>query len=80
MKNNEPKSLEQVRCITKAVIRDGEIVKDPQILINRHNKYTKSDITNLLRAEGRDDELELINNKNENLKDNLFDENLEFDD
>jgi len=76
----EPKSLEQVRCLTKPVIRNGEIVKDPQIVINRHDKYTKSELTNILRGEGRDSDLNIIKNKNETHKEKLFDEDIEFDD
>jgi hypothetical protein len=73
-------SLEQVKCVTKPVIRDGEIVRDAQVPIHRHEKYTKSDITNNLRGENRQHELENIKNKNEQQKAQLFDEHEEFDD
>lgn len=74
------KSLDQVKCITKPVIRNGEIVRDAQIPIYRHDKYTKSDITKALRSDGRDDDFEIIKKKNETQKEPLFDKNVEFDD
>ena len=73
-------SLEQVKWITKPVIRDGEIVKDPFIQIYRHENYKKSNITNALRGEGKEEDFDEIKKKNDNLRDELFEENIEFDD
>lgn len=73
-------SLEQVKCITKPVIRDGEIVKDPFIQIYRHDNYKKSNITNALRGEGREEEFDEIRKKNDNFREELFEENVEYDD
>mmetsp|Transcript_16822 Transcript_16822/g.19468 ORF Transcript_16822/g.19468 Transcript_16822/m.19468 type:complete len:102 (-) Transcript_16822:18-323(-) len=73
-------SLEKVRNITKPVVRDGEIVKDPFIEIYRHDKYKKSDITYNLRGEGKKEKLNEIVNFNEHRKEKLFDDDVEFDD
>jgi len=76
---NQTVSLDQVKAITKPVVRDGEIVKDPFIQINRHDIYKKSDLTAQLR-ENKDGEIQEISNKNEKLKEPLFEDNVEFDD
>lgn len=73
-------SIEQIRCITKPVIRDGEIVRDPFIQIYRHEKYKKSDLTTLMRGEDKAEEFEVIRHKNDNIKEPLFDENVDFTD
>jgi hypothetical protein len=73
-------SLDQVKSITKPVIRDGEIVKDPFIQINRHENYKMSYLTSQLREEDKHHQSQAINEKNEKLKVKLFDEDIEFDD
>ena len=76
----ELKSLDQVKCITKPVIRNGEIVRDPQIPIYRHDTYKKSEITNALRDQDREEDFDLIKNKNDTQKEELFDDRIEFND
>ena len=73
------KSLDQVRNITKPVIRNGEIVRDAQIMIDRHDNYKKSDLTHNLRGEDRQEDFEIIKSKNETQRDALFDAKEDFD-
>jgi hypothetical protein len=73
-------SLDQVKSITKAVVRDGEIVKDPIFKINRHENYKMSDLTTRLRDEEKNHQFEAIHEKNQKFKETLFDEQVEFDD
>lgn len=73
-------SLEQVKCLTKPVVRNGEIVRDPLIQINRHDKYKKSDLTNKLRGDDKVEEFEVIRDKNVRAQENLFDENADYED
>lgn len=73
-------SLDQVKNMTRPVIRNGEIVKDPFIQIDRHHSYNKSDQTNELRAPDKLTKLDAIKHRNESLKEQLFDENEEFED
>lgn len=62
-------SLEQVNTITKPAIRNGEIVKDAWIKIDRHENYKKSQMTDQLRT----------TNINDKEKEPLFDENVDFE-
>lgn len=74
-----PESLEQVKSITKPVIRNGEIVKDPFIQISRHDTYKKSSLTTKLREEQEND-FDEIRNKNQRIREPLFEENVDFED
>jgi hypothetical protein len=72
-------SLDQVKCLTKPVIRNGEIVKDPVFQINRHENYKKSLETYALRGE-RNEEIDQIKDKNTKHKEPLFEDNVDFED
>lgn len=62
-------SLEQLNTMTKPAVRNGEIVKDPFVKIDRHKNYKKSQQTDQLRN----------SNVNDKPKQPLFDENVDFD-
>ena len=73
---NQQVSLEQVRCLTKPVIRNGEIVKDPVFQIDRHENYKKSLQTNALRSPTKED-VEYVRGKK---KEPLFENDVDFED
>jgi exoribonuclease II len=49
--------LEKVKCITKPVIRNGEIVRDAQVYISRYNYNPQSELTNALAKHENADQI-----------------------
>jgi hypothetical protein len=68
--------LEKIKCITKPVIRNGEIVRDAQIFIPRHFFNPQSDATDKLY--GIEDAKQVLN-RNELDRKALFEMGIDFD-
>jgi len=67
--------LEKVKCISKPVIWNGEIVWDAWVLIPRHPNHPQSEMTRMLYKDNNIDEMIKINN-NEDIP--LFEEDKPF--
>ncbi len=64
--------LEKVKCITKGVVRNGEIVRDAQIFIPRHESHPMTERTEKLFAHDS-----TLKARNEDLS--LFEEGVQFE-
>ena len=69
--------LEKVKCISKPVIWNGEIVRDPWIVVPRHPYCPQSEMTRTLFKDNNIDQMMQIN-INEDIP--LFEENKSFSD